>query len=71
MQRNGTERNRDREGGKERERNYFYIIWKKRAERLKKIYEKMLSKLSITVARSAPLRATTVGTALEHFPFRQ
>jgi len=33
---------------------------------LKKIYEKMLSKLSITVARSAPLRATTVGTALEH-----
>ena len=26
---------------------------------------------SITVARSAPLRATTFGTALEHFPFRQ
>ena len=25
---------------------------------------------SITVAHSAPLRATTVGTALEHFPFR-
>ncbi len=26
---------------------------------------------SISVARSAPLRATIVGTALEHFPFRQ